>query len=95
MAIRYCGNVRITVKLNDDYTYSATLGGKRLDGLRMSPFDAARLSADCSEAFDRIAGAACAFATYDDDSLYDLGMDSTDNGSFLISRRKGGKAVTR
>lgn len=95
-AIRYCGQLKIELRLQDDNSYYAKLfdGGKvlvELDGLNLSPHKQRTIAADSSEAFYLMAAAAISFATYDNpdvaDEIYAL-CDMDDRGEPIITLRK-------
>lgn len=95
-AIRYCGNLKITLYLQPDHSYNATLhNGSQtlcgLQGLNLSPHKQATIAADSSEAFYRMAAAAVSFASHDNPELSDeiYGLCSLDaRGEPIITLRK-------
>jgi len=103
-ATRYSGQAKISIRYHDNgECYSATVtspdGKKALKGIRLSPFDRSRISADGAEAFDKVARAAISFAEHEGLEAY---ADVKDNGEAEITRRapstrtpKVPKGVTR
>lgn len=102
MAKRYCGSIELDIKLQDDSeTYTVRLrrlGGGALctqDGIKLSPYDRARIAADSSEAYDKVAQASLSFACNDLDELWALCSMDSDSDSFAVYRKRPIPAVSQ
>ena len=99
MAVRWCGNVKITVFWDDHGWYRGTVKDDayrsktyKFNELRPAPSLVANLAVDSKKAYDGAAAAIMSFYTNDlgDYTACEMNEDYT---RYLIRRRKGGPVV--
>ena len=67
MAVRYCGEVTLRIRLLevDEYLVHISVRGKHITTMKIRPPEYRMTSLDAPAAFDAVARAAVSFATYD------------------------------
>jgi hypothetical protein len=79
MATRYCGTLKLSIRLQADDSYNVRITELNDDarfapcnGVRLSPHMQARVASDSAAAYDAIARAAVSFAGNEDDAIYNF-----------------------
>jgi len=79
MATRYCGTLKLTIRLQADDSYNVRITELNDDarfapcnGVRLSPHMQASVAGDSVAAYDAIARAAVSFAGNEDDAIYNF-----------------------
>lgn len=93
MATRYCGTLKLSIRLQSDDSYNVRITEMNDDarfapcnGVRLSPHMQARVASDSREAYDAIARAAISFAGNDDDAIYNFAFTDPDSGEAVVLR---------
>jgi len=91
---RYCGELKLNINLAEDsihYSVNICRNGERIArvaGLRRSPHDESTMSADCPEAYDRVARAALSFGSFEHGDNVSSFAELDDEADWIVRRHK-------